>query len=170
MAEFKIEWNNLERVLNEFCDAFIDFARAYLFKNDSVATGDLYDSLDTEREVNIGEDYFSVKISLEDYWKYVDKGRGPGKFPPPEAITNWIEVKHIVPRADMNGRTPSVEQLSFLIGRKIAEEGTTPHPFFDQAREEALRIYDEKIDRAIIEDISEAVKKTVDEMLKDSLS
>ena len=46
-----------------------------------------------------------------DYLYYLDKGRGPGKFPPPESIKKWVESK-------------PVPVHPFVIGRKIAREGT----------------------------------------------
>ena len=46
-----------------------------------------------------------------DYLYYLDKGRGPGKFPPPNVIEDWT-------------RTKPVEIDPFLVGRKIAREGT----------------------------------------------
>ena len=46
-----------------------------------------------------------------DYLFYLDKGRGPGKFPPPETIKKWVESK-------------PVPVHPFVIGRKIAREGT----------------------------------------------
>ena len=83
----EIKWTNLERVLNEFADTFIELARENLESNGSNASHALSDSI--EKIIDIGEDSFSVKISLEDYWIYLENGRGPGKFPPPPAIRNW---------------------------------------------------------------------------------
>lgn len=68
---------------------------------------------------------YSIVLNLPDYWKYVEEGRRPGKFPPPDAIKKWITVKGILPR-EINGRLPSENQLSFLISRKIARDGIQP--------------------------------------------
>lgn len=46
-----------------------------------------------------------------DYLFYLNKGRGPGKFPPPQVIAEWANRK-------------PVPISPFLIGRKIAREGT----------------------------------------------
>ena len=48
-------------------------------------------------------------------WEY---GRAPGRFPPIEAISRWIDAKGIIPQ-DI-----SKKSLAFLIARKIAREGT----------------------------------------------
>ena len=65
----------------------------------------------------------SVSFNLEEYWKYVEYGRGPGKRPPIDAIERWIKVKPIIPDP-INGRVPTTKQLAFLISRKIGMEGT----------------------------------------------
>lgn len=147
-----IEWKNLTRVLVEFADRFIELAQANLANNGTNASGELSRSL--EKIIEIGEDNYSVKISLEDYWYYVENGRGPGKFPPPSAIRNWI------------GKVPTVEQLTFLISRKIAQEGTSPQPFFEPAKEQAIREFSQAIDDAIAQDVSDYIEKLVEERLK----
>ena len=158
-----IKWNHLTETLNQFADTFIELARNNLDRNNTNASRELYDSL--EKIIEIGEDYYSVKISLADYWTYVENGRGPGKFPPPPAIREWIEVKPVTPTPGMNGKTPSVEQLTFLISRKIANNGTSPQPFFGPAKEEAIRQFKDEIDQAISRDVDEWLDEVVSENL-----
>lgn len=155
----EIKWNHLLEALDRYADRFIEIARENLTSNDTNASGELYDSL--EKIVEVGEDAFSVKISLADYWYYVEHGRGPGKFPPPPAIKNWIEIKPVNPLPGVNGKTPTVEQLSFLIGRKIAREGTTPQPFFEPAKEQVLMEMGDAIDQAIDDDIADFIQEAV---------
>ena len=161
-----IKWTALERVLNEFADTFIELARGNLENNNTNASGELRDSI--EKIIEIGEDSYSVKISLADYWTYVEKGRGPGKFPPPPAIRTWIDVKPVTPTPGMNGKTPTVEQLTFLIGRKIAREGTQPQPFFEPAKEQAIRQFSQAIDDAIAQDVSDWILELVDRKMKET--
>lgn len=164
MSELDIKWTNLERVLNAFADRFIEIARGNLAANGTNASHELEQSL--EKIVEIGDDSFSVKISLADYWTYVENGRGPGKFPPPPAIRSWIEVKPVTPTPGSNGKVPTVEQLTFLISRKIAEKGTEPQPFFEPAKEQAIREFSEAIDRAVEDDIEAFIQEAVDRMLE----
>lgn len=159
-----IKWTHLTEVLERFADRFMELARRYLQDNGTNASGELSQSLD--KIIEIGEDSFSVKISLADYWKYVEEGRGPGKFPPPPAIRNWIEVKPVQPYPDSRGRIPTVDQLTFLIGRKIAEEGTEPQPFFEPAKEQAVREFSAAIDQAIEADVDEYIEEQVVKMLE----
>lgn len=53
----------------------------------------------------------------KDYIHFQKVGRRPGKFPPIDAILQWITEKGI--RADIPER-----QLAFLIARKISRQGT----------------------------------------------
>lgn len=67
-----------------------------------------------------GGEYFAA-----DYFKYLIFGRGPGKFPPPDKMTAWVEQNpDVLERARQIYRTLTAAQLGFLIGRKIAREGT----------------------------------------------
>ena len=154
-----IKWVNLTRVLNEFADRFIELARGNLDQNNSNATRTLYDSF--EKIVEVGEDHYSVKISMEDYGKYVENGRGPGGFPPIDKIQEWVEVKPISIQPDMNGKIPSVRQVSFAIAKKIAEEGTQGKPFFEPAKEVAIREFEAAIDEAIEDDIYDYINELV---------
>ena len=68
---------------------------------------------------------FELHFNLPDYWQYAENGRRPGKFPPPDAILKWIQVKRLLPRPGREGKLPSTNQLVYLISRKIALQGTT---------------------------------------------
>ena len=159
-----IKWTNLERVLNLFADRFIELARENLASNGTNASGELSQSL--EKIIEIGEDHYSVKISLADYWYWVENGRGPGGFPPPPAIQKWIEIKPVTPTPGADGRTPTVQQLTFLIGRKIAREGTDAQPFLEPAKEQAIREFSQAIDDAIAQDVSDYIMEIVEERMK----
>lgn len=163
-----IKWTRLTEVLNEFADAFIQNARNNLDANQSNASYNLYNSF--EKVIEVGEDYFKVSISLADYWQYLENGRGPGKFPPVDKIKEWIEVKPVNPTPLSNGKTPSVEQLSFLISRKIANEGTEGKPFFEPAKEQTIREFEDKINQAIDEDVSNFTLELVEKEMRDIFS
>ena len=163
-----IKWTRLTEVLNEFADAFIQNTRNNLDANQSNASYNLYNSF--EKVIEVGEDYFKVSISLADYWQFLENGRGPGKFPPVDKIKEWIEVKPVNPTPLSNGKTPSVEQLSFLIGRKIANEGTEGKPFFEPAKEQTIREFEDKINQAIDEDVSNFILKLVEKEMRDIFS
>lgn len=72
---------------------------------------------------SIKGDYFLIQFDIEDYWKYVEYGRPPGKYPPIGSIEKWISVKPIIPDSRF-GKVPTTKQLAFMISRKISREGT----------------------------------------------
>lgn len=154
-----IKWTNLERVLNEAGDYFIQEARNHLGENRNYASGLLGDSM--EKIIEIGEDYYSLSISLQDYWYYVENGRKPGRFPPPNKIEEWVKIKPVTPYTMKNGKLPTTKQLAFLIGRKIAREGTQPHPFFKPAKEDTIAHFRDMIDYAIDADVAVYVEELV---------
>jgi hypothetical protein len=46
-----------------------------------------------------------------DYIEYLNRGRGPGKFPPIDKIKQWVDARNL-------------EVAPYVIARKIAQEGT----------------------------------------------
>lgn len=58
-----------------------------------------------------------LKVYANDYIYYLVYGRQPGKFPPRDAIIQWIKDKPI--RSDI-----PINSLAFLIQRKISKQGT----------------------------------------------
>lgn len=54
-----------------------------------------------------------------------DHGRGPGKFPPPDAMLAAVQANpDWLARAKQVFKYITEQQLAFLIGRKIARDGT----------------------------------------------
>lgn len=59
------------------------------------------------------------------YAQYLFHGRGPGKQPPPDAMTQFVEDNpDMLERAKQVFKYITSQQLGFLIGRKIGREGT----------------------------------------------
>lgn len=113
------ELNILDRVLERYGNQIIDLYRRKI----SNASGKLGNSLSCFVQTEDG--VYDLYIQLEDYWKYLEYGREPGKFPNIEAIKKWIQIKPVLPRA-YNGKLPNIEQLTYLISRSIANNGIEP--------------------------------------------
>jgi hypothetical protein len=96
-------------------------------------------------------------LHLAEYWKFVEGGRKPGTFPPVDAIRKWIEVKPIVPRPDKNGRLPTIEQLSFLIGRKIATQGIPATPALKLSLDSVYQQMVTAVGEALAQDLGDRV-------------
>ena len=68
--------------------------------------------------VEAREDQDRVILWGIDYIEFLNKGRGPGKFPPEQAIRDWVVVK-------LGLEGDELERVIGLIRVKIADEGTT---------------------------------------------
>lgn len=84
-------------------------------------------------ETKVFGSVYLVTVNLPDYWQYIENGRRPGKFPPMNKIINWVKYKNIIPNP---GTT--VNQLAFLIGRKIAKFGIEPKHLLSNAYKKQL--------------------------------
>lgn len=154
----KEEFENLVRVLQEYGNEVQELYKQKLANDDATASGELINSVKYIYEQNGNS--FSVSLSLKEYWKYVEYGRKPGgKFPPPQAIRKWIEVKPILPRPLKNGKLPTLNQLTFLISRKIAEQGIRPRNILEKTLEEINKEYDNKISEALTIDLSNSLNE-----------
>lgn len=116
-----IEFKHLQEALAQYAQAITDRYKTNLENSGRRASGELISSINSKVTVNGNE--YAIELNLEDYWYYVENGRKPGKFPPPDKILQWIKVKPILPTPMSNGKLPTEKQLAFLIGRKIANEG-----------------------------------------------
>ena len=111
-------------------------------------------------EVTIGENSYGISLILQDYWKNVEYGRRPGKFPNVTKLQEWIQVRKILPRPMSNGKLPTEKQLTFMIGNSIKEKGIQPKP----ALANALRKNETHLNK-----IKEAVGKSLDKEIKQML-
>ena len=154
MSEFK----HTMKALNDFGQKIVENYKAEL-EACNYQDGQLYRTL--SYSVKTDNSSWLISISLEEYWKYIEYGRRPGKMPPVSAIENWIKVKQILPRPITlkSGKSvvPTIPQLSFLIARKIGRDGIRPRPFFKQSFEDAKREFLQKIEEAILADIKESL-------------
>lgn len=154
-AEALISFDNLAKVLQQYGEAIQGAYRGELESKGKNAGGGLYDSV--KFSVVRGDTTYVVELSLADYWKWVEYGRNPGKFPPPDKILEWVRVKPVIPRPLDNGELPSEKSLAFLIGRKIAEKGIAPTSILGTASEDVYKDFYDSICDAITTDLEQAV-------------
>lgn len=82
----------------------------------TLVDSDLFNTVDVK-----SEDIEVVTLLVNDYIDYIEHGRKPGSFPPPQAIAAWCQKKGL----------PSDNSTVFLICRSIYEKGIAPRPIFD---------------------------------------
>ena len=124
----------LLHILQQYGNLIIDSYRRKLNEGGSNATGLLGNSLTTQVDAEDG--IYEVTLQIQDYWKYLEYGRLPGTFPNIDAIRKWIQVKPVIPTIQSNGKIPTLEQLTFLISRKIARDGIEPRYYLNNTLDE----------------------------------
>lgn len=148
MTNQDLRFDNLQAVLNQYGEQLISLYRQKLLQTNTDATGTLGNTLNYIVETNEG--LFELSLRIQDYWKYVEEGRGPGKYPPINDIKNWIRVKPVTPTI-YNGKLPTIDQLAYLIARKIHLRGTRGK-YLLQASLDELSVFD-LLDEAITKDL-----------------
>lgn len=148
-----IEFKHLQEALAQYAQAITDRYKTNLENSGRRASGELISSINSKVTVDGNE--YAIELGLEDYWYYVENGRGPGKFPPPDKILQWIKVKPILPTPMSNGKLPTEKQLAFLIGRKIANEGYEGSHDLDNTMKEVD--YEQIIQDALDMDVMECI-------------
>lgn len=151
-----MEWTNTMRVLEEFGIYFRNLLQDRIIEEDMIASGELLNDLDYV--IDAGENEWTVSVKIKDYFKYVDEGTEP-HFPPLSAIKRWVEVKPVYPEVDSAGKTPTVDQLAFLIARKISEEGTEGRDIWEPTVQEAVDQFEQKLGDAILEDMGTDIER-----------
>lgn len=156
-----MEFDNLFKTLREYASQAVTLYKQRLLDDDKKASGQLIDSVSSE--IKVGSDTFTVVLNLANYWKYVEDGRKPGKFPPPKAILKWVQVKPVIPRP-IHGKLPTKQQLAFLIGRKIATEGIEAGHQLKETVDSLNTEYIPRLEAALQEDFNAYVLKTFEDV------
>lgn len=104
--------------------------------------------------VNTQITYTDISIVANEYWYFVNSGRGRSENSntPPQvrpAIDNWISKKNLPTWYKKNGKAMTKDEQAFLITRKIHREGYRGNFYADKT----APLYQDAIDKAIYEDI-----------------
>ena len=148
----------LMHILQQFGNWIIDSYRRKLYEGGSNATGLLGNSLSTT--VNAEDGIYEVNLNIQEYWKYLEYGRLPGTFPNIDAIRKWIQVKPVLPTPDRNGKIPTINQLTYLISRKIEEKGIEPRYYLNNTLDELdLTPLEEGITRSLSQELDNELRQ-----------
>lgn len=124
--------------------AIIADAKDNLRQNHSVVTGLLRASGKVQKvdDETLDVGFFDTQ-NRQGYAEYVEYGRRSGRFPPLQNLAAWAYKKfHLKDWRAANA-------LGFQIARKIAREGSTPHPFFGPAIEKNKETIVKKVREAV---------------------
>ena len=120
----------MQTALENLGNTIVDQYRRALTTGGNNYTGRLSNSARTfveQEDLN-----YYLYIALQSYGWMLENGRQPGKFPNVQAIKEWVKNKPVVPRPDKKGKLPSINSLTYLIGRKIANEGIEARPYIQE--------------------------------------
>lgn len=109
----------LNKLLTQWGDETVKLLQARLELNDSVATGDLKNSID----YNIGEDF--IQFNMKKYGVYVDAGSKP----------HWIPIAPLKIWAKAKGLPP---KMAYAVRWNLHINPTKPHPFFSTVLEKRI--------------------------------
>lgn len=124
-------------------------AKDNLRENSSVITGLLRKSGRVERKKDdITAGFFDTTNRNSGYALFVEYGRRAGKMPPPDEIGAWVYKKFHL------NDWKAANSLGWAIAKKIAREGTQPHPFFGPA----VKKHQNKIVNAVRDAVRKATK------------
>lgn len=99
---------------------------------------------------------FQLSFLIPQYWYFAENGRGPGRFPPPNAILKWVQYKRLV--MTTNNKVLNTNQMVYLISRKIALHGTKGRHLLQQTIDET---YDTLVDQ-LVDAISAIFEKEIE--------
>ena len=85
-----------------------------------------------------------------------------GFAPPSSALEDWINKKGI---DSFEARVPSVTSLAYAIATSIAKKGIKGTHFLDRALKETERVYKEKLEQAVQEDIHYWLEEVMEDAL-----
>lgn len=165
-----ITLKNLEAALKDYAARASELYKEQLALGGKNASHALAESVNAYVETDGRA--FEVKVSLLDYWKYVEGGAQgtessplgavyPAHFPPPWALERWIEVKPVIPRPMANGKIPAPKQLSWMIARSIERRGIEPFPAMATTIEELNRQYRDVFAVALSKDLDGYIAKVL---------
>lgn len=149
---------NLEKTLQDFANDFELLLKNKAYVADLIATGELMNTLEVS-SYYVNNKEFKVIMRAQDYAMYaLETGRKPGKYPPRKKILEWIKIKPILPKEELN-KDITNEQLAFLISRKIGEGGIPGKKLVSKTLQEILTEYRPLIKEAIKKDTEQGIYK-----------
>lgn len=125
----------IENRLKRLGDRIIEDMRGNLQAKNANATGRLSKSF--RQKVLRTANAIELQVLGNHYWRYVDKGRNPGRMPPVQAIRRWTRAKGIP------------ERSAYAIAKKIGEQGTEGTDFAKDAMKEAEKRLQSEVETAI---------------------
>lgn len=174
---------NLTDILQEYADTVTDDAKLNLkatqtrqgirinegfktirkFKSNSVASGNLYNSIESDvdkQDLKVGFEFLLYGEAIDQGRSPTQQGGKPSKLIP--AIDKWIVDKGIKPRDLKTGKYLTLnkkvlKQMSFLIARKIHRFGFKGTNWWQDALDKGQEFLDKELELGILRDVDENI-------------
>lgn len=155
LNEYEIQLIEVRKVLTEYKTRFEELVKTKIQEKDKIASGNLLASISTKIEVD--GSVYTVYLNSLNYLKYLETGTKP-HWPPTEPILRWVKDKRL-PTRELTGdkSLPTEKQLTYLVCRKIAKEGTEKNFIIAETIEELNEIYLKRLQEALAIDIFNAI-------------
>ena len=148
----------VQGTLNKLSRQLIDSMVNEIVARKRVASGDLNNSFSAD----VSENSLGIRSSVE-YASNVDLGRRPGKFPNINKLQNWIRIRFgDGPYPNRSGGRPlRLKDLTYLIGRKIQNQGYVGINYTAKALLNAEKIITQELGDAYLLDLEEQLEKQI---------
>ncbi len=154
---YAIDFRNTAAVLEEYARQVEALYGESISRNGRIATGSLLSSVHVD--VKRGARVIAVDFNAAKYWEYVENDTEP-HWPPVDAIRKWVEIKLALPSAYASGRPfprdAAIRSTAFLVGRKIAREGTKGSHDLEETLRQVNAAYYQRLTDALVEDVDAA--------------
>lgn len=148
-------WEHTQQVLDTIGKRLVtQYRQALQDKDINTTEHSLSDSV--KYEVDMGERWIEVNLSLLDYWKYIEYGTRP-HWAPKAPIERWISIKPLLPVPDKNGKLLTPAQQVYFVRKKIAEEGTEATNALSESLEKVMDRFNVALEEAVTKDVSAGV-------------
>tara|TARA_R110001632_G_scaffold92457_1_gene197575 strand:+ start:246 stop:776 length:531 start_codon:yes stop_codon:yes gene_type:complete len=167
----------LIETLNEFQQEYALLIEQKMVEKKVNASGALSESVALPKISLLGQVY-NMQVTMLDYWKQVDGGRGPttggGDGAVRRNLEKWLSYQSVQAKiGGQSGRTATkssgegwsatrIKQAAFFMARKIHQRGTKAKPFLSEAAAEMRPKLVPEITKAVKQDII----YTIDEIEK----
>lgn len=168
MADTLMNLTSLQSTLEDMARDIAEGYKDELERNDHFTKlRTLINSIRTQ--VNVGDTYYEVTMTLEHYWKYLEQGvqgdrnptspyLNPGWKAYPH-IARWIEIKPVIPRPMDGRKAPSPKSLAYLITRSIVQHGTRGTHDLEKTKDAVITAYRDKLEAALQHDLYNYILK-----------
>lgn len=154
----RIEYYNLEVVMNDFGKDYVTAIKRELRSEGKVASGELLNSINYK--LIRKDDGFDIQITSKEYLKYVDEGRRPGRMPPSTKLIPWVRSKGIK-MSTSKGKKMTDQQMAFVLAKSIGKKGIKATNILSETKAEVMAEYKDKISEAVAKDIKEYIKNNL---------